>query len=242
MTIAMLRPRERSQTRAGKRIEICRLVGERLDPACSAASRTGSRQRRFVGVMDRHDSVQQVLVRGVVESCVGRASASALSATDALRSIRRDSDRRLHRRSRSGRWPATTPETRRIRPPRRVFRFGELEHEQPAVWPQHAVHFRQCALLARHVAQAEAHGDAVEARVGERQRFGVCRQNATFVRPLSNSRSRPTSIIAPLMSARTTLPVSPTSGAYTRRSRPYRRRDRGRGPRARRTSRRRSAS
>ena len=70
---------ERAEARARQRVEICGLVGEALRPSASTLLQRGSRARRFVGVMDRNDPVEQVLVRDI-----GRNPASAIISFNAF--------------------------------------------------------------------------------------------------------------------------------------------------------------
>ena len=52
-------------------------------------------------------------------------------------------------------------------------RMRELKHEQLAARLQHALHRGERCWFIRDVAQTEADGHAVEARIGERQTFGI---------------------------------------------------------------------
>src|SRR5882672_4074975 len=54
---------------------------------------------------------------------------------------------------------------------------GELEHEQPPAWPQHAAHFGERRILIGHVAQAERDADAVKVVRRKRQLFRVALQD-----------------------------------------------------------------
>ena len=167
--------------------------------------------RRFVSVMDCNDSVENVGVRDIGETGVGdhdferflcrvhfdRFNQIAVCVGIAGNGL---ADRRPQRLKGAvggcDDWILRLENSSTSRrPPGRSTRYISAN-----------------AFLVRHVAQAKADRDAIERGVSEWQCCGVGLAKFTFVMPRSSKRSRPTSIIAPLMSARITCPVGPTSG------------------------------
>ena len=96
--------------------------------------------------------------------------------------------------------------------PRHVDR-GEFQAQEAPAQLEHAIGFAERALDARHVADAEGDGDAIEAAVGIGEFLGIALlEGDAVVEPRSSARSAPTVSISVLMSQTVTrVPAPPAS-------------------------------
>src|SRR6185312_5719870 len=60
-----------------------------------------------------------------------------------------------------------------IQPLQRLPYFGKLQHHDTSARAQHTQHFFQCAVLVRHIPEAERNADAIKIIAGKWQLFGI---------------------------------------------------------------------